>query len=436
MAVLSQTPFQLPDFAKMAYEKSLVDEEKQRREEERQEAKRNQRERTIEGYGAKKNYLEKSFALEPAAKQIADVAFQEVQKYGTLYEQTNSQEALANFERAVGQFNQILGTGLAVRQSVDGEYEALKKNPSSFSLESQKSGEQAYRDRSKMNFAGAIENGVLMATDPKTGKRVPVTQLSYFQSSVEPGVNTLNLVPVDPATKFINPVDYAQRLVNDFKDTQGVRIDSGTSVTYDKNSLIRKGRASFESDLNNNPAMMDAVIMRHYLKSTKEIPSPQERTQIVVDYNSNPEKLKAAQDTYWSDVSNNIASFIPAASIGATSSRPTKSDIELDFFLGQSEKSYPVLKGEGKQVIRYDNPPLDKISYGGDNYLVERVSIGADGKVLMFIKNSYGDRLSNKTQEFKAVYNEALNQMKPYLSKLKRSVASEFGKTGKDPYAN
>lgn len=27
MAVLNQTPFQLPDFAKMAYEKSLVDEE-------------------------------------------------------------------------------------------------------------------------------------------------------------------------------------------------------------------------------------------------------------------------------------------------------------------------------------------------------------------------------------------------------------------------
>lgn len=434
MAVLSQTPFQLPDFAKMAYEKSLVDEEKQRREEERQEAKRNQRERTIEGYGAKKNYLEKGFALEPAAKQIADVAFQEVQKYGTLYEQTNSQEALANFERAVGQFNQILGTGLAVRQAVDNEIESLRKNPSSFSLESQKSGEQAYRDRSNMNFAGAIENGVLMATDPTTGKRVPVTQLSYFQSSVVPTVNTLGLIPVDPATKFINPVDYAQRLVNDFKDTQGVRIDSGTSVTYDKNSLIRKGRASFESDLNNNPAMMDAVIMRHYLKSTGKTPSPQERSQIVVDYNSNPEKLKAAQDTYWSDVSNNITSFVPAASVGARTGGSTSKSKALDFFLQNSTVSAPVLTRDGKQVIRYDNPPLEDISYDNGLYKVERISIDTDGKVLMLINDAYGEPLDYTKPLFKSVYNKALNDMKPYLGQLKRAAISSASKRGKDPY--
>jgi len=353
--------------------------------------------------------LSKSFALEPAAKQIADVAFQEVQKYGTLYEQTNSQEALANFERAVGQFNQILGTGLAVRQSVDGEYEALKKNPSSFSLESQKSGEQAYRDRSKLNFAGAIENGVLMATDPTTGKREPATQLSYFQSSVVPGVNTLGLVPVDPATKFLDPVDYAKRTVNDFKDTQGVRIDSGTSVTYDKNALIGKGRSSFESDLKNNPAMMDAVIMRHYLNSTGKAPSAQERTQIVVDYNSNPEKLKAAQDAYWSDVSNNIASFVPAASIGATTggsgdgvTRSQREEIDAIFAGTEGTTNFipkGQLKGQTKDRLfagGVDIPFKAQSEYGEEDMIATGIGIDEDGRFVASIRNSEGKIVYDK----------------------------------------
>jgi len=407
MAVLNQTPFQLPDFAKMAYEKSLVDEEKQRREEERQEAKLAQRQRTIEGFGAKKNYLEKGFALEPAAKQLADLAYQQLQQYGTEYENSNSQEALANYERAVGQFNQILGTGLAVRQAVDGEYETFLKSPSSFSLESQKSAKQSYSERSKMNFAGAIENGVVMATDPKTGKRVPATQLSYFQSSVTPGVNTLGLVPVDPATKFLDPVDYAKRLVNDFKDTQGVRIDTGSTVSYDRNALISKGKASFQSDLQNNPAMMDAIILRHYLGSSGKVPSAQERAEVIVDYSNNPEKLKAAQESYWSNVSTNVGSFVPASSVGARTdgsgggiTRNQMEDIQ-SIFLDSKPNAIP--RGTFK------NQPKSKYIYSGVNFpfkavkdeyeqdfVVDAMGVDEDGNFVASIKDSSGQQIYGK----------------------------------------
>jgi len=433
MAVLNQTPFQLPDFAKMAYEKSLVDEEKQRREEERQEAKLAQRQRTIEGFGAKKNYLEKGFALEPAAKQIADLVFQQLQQYGTEYEKSNSQEALANYERTLGQFNQILGTGLAVRQAVDNEIESLRKNPSSFSLDSQSTGEQAYKNRAKLNFAGAIENGVVMATDPTTGKRVPATQLSYFQPSVISGVNTLGLVPVDPATQFMNTNEYAQKLIKQLDGVDGVQIKSGSSITYDKNAMLSKGRDIFDGELA-KPAMRDAVILRHYEKTEGKFPSPQERANIISDYLNNTSKLAAAKDTYWSETAKGISNFMPASSVGATTEGSTSKSKALDFFLQNSTVSAPVLTRDGKQVIRFDNPPLEDISYDNEIYKVERVSIDTDGKVLMLINDAYGNPLDYTKPLFKSVYNKVLNDMKPYLGQLKQAAISSASKRGKNPY--
>jgi len=445
MAVLNQTPFQLPDFAKMAYEKSLVDEEKQRREEERQEAKLAQRQRTIEGFGAKKNYLEKGFALEPAAKQIADLVFQQLQQYGTEYEKSNSQEALANYERTLGQFNQILGTGLAVRQAVDGEYETFLKSPSSFSLESQKTAKQSYSERSKMNFAGAIENGVVMATDPKTGKRVPATQLSYFQPSVISGVNTLGLVPVDPATKFLDPVDYAKRLVNDFKDTQGVRIDTGSTVSYDRNALISKGKASFQSDLQNNPAMMDAIILRHYLGSSGKIPSAQERAEVIVDYSNNPEKLKAAQESYWSSVSDNVGSFVPASSVGARTgsgggvTRSQREEIDA-IFAGTEGNINIIPKGTfaGQTKDRFfvggvDIPFKAQGALGQEDMIATGIGVDEDGNFIASIRDANGQLVKDKKAQI--ALEKSLRRagtFGPIMNTLKQTYSSSK-KVGKTP---
>lgn len=444
MAVLNQTPFQLPDFAKMAYEKSLVDEEKQRREEERQEAKMAQRQRTIEGFGAKKNYLDKGFALEPAAKQVADLVFQQLQQYGTEYEKSNSQEALANYERTLGQFNQILGTGLAVRQAVDNEIESLRKNPSSFSLESQSVGEQAYKDRGKLNFAGAIENGVVMATDPTTGKRVPATQLSYFQPSVISGVNTLGLVPVDPATQFMNTNEYAQKLIKQLEGVDGVRIDSGSSITYDKNAMLSKGRNIFDGEFV-KPAMRDAIILKHYEKTEGKFPSPQERANIISDYLNNTSKLAAAKDTYWSETANGISNFMPASSVGARTggsgggiTRNQMEDIQSIF-----------LDSEPRAIARgtFKNQPKSKYIYSGVNFpfkavkdeyeqdfVVDAMGVDEDGNFVASIKDLSGQQIYGKD------INSALKRSLikaglygPLVSKF-RSEMKEKAKTGKNPY--
>jgi hypothetical protein len=443
MAVLNQTPFQLPDFAKMAYEKSLVDEEKQRREEERQEAKLAQRQRTIEGFGAKKNYLDKGFALEPAAKQVADLVFQQLQQYGTEYEKSNSQEALANYERTLGQFNQILGTGLAVRQAVDNEIESLRKNPSSFSLESQSVGEQAYKDRGKLNFAGAIENGVVMATDPKTGKRVPATQLSYFQPSVISGVNTLGLVPVDPATQFMNTNEYAQRLIKQLEGVDGVRIDSGSSITYDKNAMLSKGRNIFDGEFV-KPAMRDAIILKHYEKTEGKFPSPQERANIISDYLNNTSKLAAAKDTYWSETAKGISDFMPASSVGARTggsgggiTRNQMEDIQ-SIFLDSEPRAIP--RGTFK------NQPKSKYVYSGVNFpfkavkdeyeqdfVVDAMGVDEDGNFVASIKDLSGQQIYGKD------INSALKRSLikaglygPLVSKFK-SEMKERARVGKTP---
>ena len=444
MAVLNQTPFQLPDFAKMAYEKSLVDEEKQRREEERQEAKLAQRQRTIEGFGAKKNYLEKGFALEPAAKQIADLVFQQLQQYGTEYEKSNSQEALANYERTLGQFNQILGTGLAVRQAVDNEIESLRKNPSSFSLDSQSTGEQAYKNRAKLNFAGAIENGVVMATDPTTGKRVPATQLSYFQPSVISGVNTLGLVPVDPATQFMNTNEYAQKLIKQLDGVDGVRIDSGSSITYDKNAMLSKGRTIFDGEFA-KPAMRDAIILKHYEKTEGKFPSPQERANVISDYLNNTSKLAAAKDTYWSETAKGISDFMPAPSVGARTggsgggiTRNQMEDIQ-SIFLDSEPRAIP--RGTFK------NQPKSKYIYSGVNFpfkavkdeyeqdfVVDAMGVDEDGNFVASIKDLSGQQIYGKD------INSALKRSLikaglygPLVTKF-RSEMKEKAKTGKDPY--
>ena len=445
MAVLNQTPFQLPDFAKMAYEKSLVDEEKKRREEERQEAKLAQRQRTIEGFGAKKNYLEKGFALEPAAKQVADLVFQQLQQYGTEYEKSNSQEALANYERTLGQFNQVLGTGLAVRQAVDNEIESLRKNPSSFSLESQSGGEQAYKDRAKLNFAGAIENGVVMATDPTTGKRVPATQLSYFQPSVISGVNTLGLVPVDPATQFMNTNEYAQKLIKQLDGVDGVQIKSGSSITYDKNAMLSKGRNIFDGEFA-KPAMRDAIILKHYEKTEGKFPSPQERANIISDYLSNTSKLAAAKDTYWSETAKGISNFMPASSVGATTggsgdgvTRSQREEIDA-IFAGTEGNIDFISKGTfaGQTKDRFfvggvDIPFKAQGISGQEDMIATGIGVDEDGNFIASIRDANGQLVKDKKAQI--ALEKSLRRagtFSPIMNTLKQGY-SNSKKVGKTP---
>jgi hypothetical protein len=449
MAVLNQTPFQLPDFAKMAYEKSLVDEEKQRREEERQEAKLAQRQRTIESYGAKKTYLDKGYALEPAAKQMADLAFQQLSKYGTEYENTNSQEALSNYERALGQFNQIMGVGLAVRNAVDNDYEVFKQKPSEFTPESQKIAEETYRNRGKLNFAGAIENGVLMGTDPTTGKRVPATQISYFQSSVTPGVNTLGLQRIDPATKFLNADEYAQRIVSSFAGTKGVKVDTSTGTSFNLDALLQKGNEFFQEDLVNKTALTEAMIIKHNLKANGTIPTAQEKGELIAQYQKNPKLLDAARDMFWQDISKRIEMRLPASTVNAVGrsstgegvTRSQREDIDA-IFAGTTENMQPVGTFSNQNKERYfvsgvDIPFKASTDIGIEDMIATGIGVDQDGKFVASMRDSNGQLVRDKRAQIalekqlrqKGIFNPIMSVLKErYRSNKQGEVPSGYNK--------
>jgi hypothetical protein len=426
-APLSRAVIQLPDFAEMAYKKSLADEERRLREEEKQERKVAQRQREADAFGVKQSYYEKSFALESGAKRVADEAYKLFQQAGIDYEKTGSEEAKIRMEKAAGQFNQVVGAGLAVSNSVNQEFETFKKNPSAFTAESQKAANQAYSDRKNIDFQPVIENGMVFINEK--GKKVPITESIYFSANVQPGYNTLGLVPVDPATKYLDPRDYASLQVNNFKDTDGVRVDDGRNVKYNQSALTTKARSSYESDLSNNPSLMEAVILRHSTASSGNPPSPQQRANVIAEYNSNPELLKAAKDNYFKEVTSFIPQFMPAMQRGVAPqpSEPSKRDEELSFFL-ENSKPTPGVFSDGRRAIRFMSPPIKDIEIDNFNYTIKEVSFDKKGTPSMVITDSEGNVLKNDSKEFKSAYKEALIDMKPYLSKLRAISMNELSR--------
>ena len=299
MAALSRAVIQLPDFAEMAYKKSLADEERRLRDEEKQERKTAQRQREVDTFGVKQSYYEKSFALEPGAKAVAGEAYKAFEQAGIEYEKTGSEEAKLKMQKAAGVYNQVVGTGLAISNGIMEEAETFRKNPSAFTSESQKAANQAIADRKNINFQPVLENGVLFVTEK--GKKIPVTESVYFSTNLQPGYNTLGLVPVDPSTKYMNPMEQAQLLSKGSADANGVKIDDGRNITYNKPELVKKVRAAYENNLKEYPPQVEAVILRHWTAVNGRPPSPQERESVIAEY-KNPTLFESAKERYWSEM--------------------------------------------------------------------------------------------------------------------------------------
>jgi len=427
MAALSRAVIQLPDFAEMAYKKSLADEERRLRDEEKQERKTAQRQREVDTFGVKQSYYEKSFALEPGAKAVAGEAYKAFEQAGIEYEKTGSEEAKLKMQKAAGVYNQVVGTGLAISNGIMEEAETFRKNPSAFTSESQKVANQAIADRKNINFQPVLENGVLFVTEK--GKKIPVTESVYFSTNLQPGYNTLGLVPVDPATKYLDPRDYASLQVNNFKGTDGVMVDDGSNIRYNQSALITKARSSYESDLKNNPSLMEAVILRHSTASSGNPPTPQQRASVIAEYEKNKELLKAAKDNYFKEVTSFIPQFMPAMQRGVAPQRsePSKRDEELSFFL-ENSKPTPGVFSDGRRAIRFMSPPIKDIEIDNFNYTIKEVSFDKKGTPSMVITDSEGNVLKNDSKEFKSAYKEALIDMKPYLSKLRAISMNELSR--------
>jgi hypothetical protein len=202
-------------------------------------------------------------------------------------------------QKAAGVYNQVVGTGLAISNGIMEEAETFRKNPSAFTSESQKVANQAIADRKNINFQPVLENGVLFVTEK--GKKIPVTESVYFSTNLQPGYNTLGLVPVDPSTKYMNPMEQAQLLSKGSADANGVKIDDGRNITYNKPELVKKVRAAYENNLKEYPPQVEAVILRHWTAVNGRPPSPQERESVIAEY-KNPTLFESAKERYWSEM--------------------------------------------------------------------------------------------------------------------------------------
>jgi hypothetical protein len=421
MAALSRAVIQLPDFAEMAYKKSLADEERRLRDEEKQERKVAQRQREADAFGVKQSYYEKSFALEPGAKAVAGEAYKAWEQAAIEYEKTGSEEAKLKMQKAAGVYNQVVGTGLAISNGIMEEAETFRKNPSAFTAESQKVANQAIADRKNINFQPVLENGVLFVTEK--GKKIPVTESIYFSTNLQPGYNTLGLVPVDPSTKYMNPMEQAQLLSKGNADANGVKIDDGSNITYNKSELIKKVRAAYENNLKEYPPQMEAVILRHWTAVNGRPPSPQERESVIAEY-KNPTLFESAKERFWSEMLPSIDTPPTQRGVASQQGEPSRASRDLSFFL-ENTKGVESRLSDGRVVAQFDEPPIEDFSVGDRRYSVKRISFDKEGTPLMIIQDEFGEtvpqRDKNKApnQEFNAAYKMALSKMKPYLSELR-----------------
>jgi hypothetical protein len=315
MAVFSTSAIQMPDlneYGQTILKTAAAQREKQ---EKLLKEQKDARERKTSALGAEKLYSSSAYKLESAAKEAAQLVYDKFKDSAINYEMTGSESDKSKMEDYFNQLNQVIGVGIGVASAVDQEYELARTKPSSFTPESIKDIEGRYNSRRATSFnVQADAQGNITAE--YNGQRVPISSHPYFNASSTPGVNNLGLVPVDPSAKYLDTNKLAAEYVNNFANSEGVRIDTGSGLKYDKGKLIEKSRASFDNKIAADPDFLNAVIMSHKFKG-RDI-SAEEKANAMNEYASDGELMKAAIDEYWGmKVKPEIERLTPAEAVGA-----------------------------------------------------------------------------------------------------------------------
>lgn len=315
MAVFSTSAIQMPDlneYGQTILKTAAAQREKQ---EKLLKEQKDARERKTSALGAEKLYSSSAYKLEPAAKEAAQLVYDKFKDSAINYEMTGSESDKSKMEEYFNQLNQVIGVGIGVASAVDQEYELARTKPSSFTPESIKDIEGRYNSRRATSFNVQADAGGNITAE-YNGQRVPLSSHPYFNTSSTPGVNNLGLVPVDPSAKYLDTNKLAAEYVNNFANSEGVRIDTGSGLKYDKGKLIEKSRASFDNKIATDPDFLNAVIMSHKFKG-RDI-SAEEKANAMNEYASDGELMKAAIDEYWGmKVKPEIERLTPAAAVGA-----------------------------------------------------------------------------------------------------------------------
>ena len=446
MAVFSTSAIQMPDlneYGQTILKTAAAQREKQ---EKLLKEQKDARERKTSALGAEKLYSSSAYKLEPAAKEAAQLVYDKFKDSAINYEMTGSESDKSKMEEYFNQLNQVIGVGIGVASVVDQEYELARTKPSSFTPESIKDIEGRYNSRRATSFnVQADAQGNITAE--YNGQRVPLSSHPYFNTSSTPGVNNLGIVPVDPSAKYLDTNKLAAEYVDNFANSEGVRIDTGSGLKYDKGKLIEKSRASFDNKIATDPYFLNAVITSHKFKNRAI--SAEEKANAMTEYASDGELMKAAIDEFWEmKVKPEIERRTPAEAVGASTGggggRMTQREEDDNNAINNLISSSSVLGTGGAREVefRIDDDPIpigdDSIFRGDDAIYVASFRITPNGKLSIQTVNSSGGDSKIVSSGVEG-YNDALvalnkrfpRQILPTLKSRSKQMLESTGRRGR-----
>lgn len=430
MAAFSTNVIEMPDLASRAFQMYQIGlsqqekaEEKARIEQEKQALKR-ERISDVEGT---RGMLDKAYSLEPAAREAASLLFKEYEKASVNYNTTGSEQDKARMFELKGKFSQVIGQGLAIADQKKQEAEEFRRNPQMFTPDSERN--LSERIKPIQSFKPRVdENGIIVGT--YNGQEMPIMDIPYFGSEIIPGLNALGLDRIDNTIKVLNPENMAKSALQNFIDANGVRQDFGSSVTYNKDKLIKLSNDWLTQELA-IPKAMEMVFIFDAANKTGFDPeklSTSEYLRILDEY-KNPELAKQAVERYKTNVLNRVQSMIPAAQVGATGGggRSATSEKTSDYldFIGIDN---PLIEGGGqggakgiRRVVFNHELPVS-VSVPGlldeevkETQYIKNFGFDKNGKMYFTVEDEDGDVISPNDPKFN--YNRYLYSMTKELNR-------------------
>lgn len=430
MAAFSTNVIEMPDLASRAFQMYQIGlsqqekaEEKARIEQEKQALKR-ERISDVEGT---RGMLDKAYSLEPAAREAASLLFKEYEKASVNYNTTGSEQDKARMFELKGKFSQVIGQGLAIADQKKQEAEEFRRNPQMFTPDSERN--LSERIKPIQSFKPRVdENGIIVGT--YNGQEMPIMDIPYFGSEIIPGLNALGLDRIDNTIKVLNPENMAKSALQNFIDANGVRQDFGSSVTYNKDNLIKLSNDWLTQELA-IPGAMEKVFISDAANKTGFDPEKLSRSEYlrILDEYKNPELAKQAVERYKTNVLNRVQSMIPAAQVGATGGggRSATSEKTSDYldFIGIDN---PLIEGGGqggakgiRRVVFNHELPVS-VSVPGlldeevkETQYIKNFGFDKNGKMYFTVEDEAGDVISPNDPRFN--YNRYLSSMTKELNR-------------------
>lgn len=432
MAVLSRAVLQIPDFAKMAYEKSLVDEEKQRREEEREKQKKAERRQEAMLPQAKSSYLDNTYKLDPNRLPVANMAWQIYEKAAQDYILNGNPESLDNANSALKDFQQVLNVGVIASAEGRKQLQEVKSNPYAYDEPTRSGIESQYNNYVKFDFVPQVENGVLtvLSSDGKT--RVPVSQSPGFSIGVAqgPGGNALNVNREDPYIKLMDPMERAVESVKLFGPA--AKRDKGNMSFYDVKYIQDNALKTLDNDLNAETPGSQEGRKRLAMQAAYKLkggPPSNEEVEIILN---DPIRFGQVVADYKKLLSEKVQSVTPSKTVtGGDGGGPdglTTSDVnELNaFFYGAG--SAPI-SGGGIRI----SPQNYSVKVGGNDIPITSISFDSKGEIVSVEADTKGmPSLKIEPEKFKTavVQNLTTRNIKSAVSK---AVVNSMNSKGKQP---